>query len=330
MVIDAASRPSWEQFSTYLDSQAPVLVRLRGEPPVDLFVDNNGRRVGLRVAASDIAADALPDSPFTSLRIALVPLEDGSHLEVATTVPDLYPYFFAFAVSIADGIQVDGVAPGVALRRSLRDWNALFEQLAMLTPERQLGLLGELWLLDRLVDVYGAGALDAWTGPKGEAHDFRIGNCEFEVKTTSGEHRSHMISSDSQLIPSPGRDLYLLSVQFADGGPDGRSLHEVIETLRSRMVLLRVASTLDRILESTFQLSATNLGHYTKKVQLRSRPYLVPIDESFPRITHADVLSLPRTEMVRVSDVRYRVDIEGLGWEDGAVEFLAVLPEGSS
>jgi hypothetical protein len=294
-----------------------------------LFVDNHGRRVGLRVASTDLSADSLPDSPFTALQIALVLLEDGSHLEVATTVPDLYPYFFAFAVSIADGIQVDGAEPGAALRRSLRDWSALFEQLALLTPERQLGLLGELWLLDRLADVYGAGSLDAWTGPKGEAHDFRIENYEFEVKTTSGEHRSHMISSDSQLIPSPDHCLYLLSLQFAAGGPDGRSLHEVVEALRSRMASLRVASRFEEILESSFQLSRSNLGHYTRRIQLRSRPYLVPVSESFPRITHADILSLPRLEMVRVSDVRYRVDVEGLGWEDGAVEFLAVLPGGS-
>jgi hypothetical protein len=31
--------------------------------------------------------------------------------------------------------------------------------------------------------------------------------------------------------------------------------------------------------------------------------------------------------MSRISDVRYRVDLDGLGWEDGTPEFLAVLPE---
>lgn len=217
-----------------------------------------------------------------------------------------------------------------ALRRSLRDWRALFEQLALLTPERQLGLLGELWLLDRLLDVNGADALDAWTGPKGEAHDFRIGKNEFEVKTTSGEHRSHVISSDSQLIPSPGHDLYLVSLQFAAGGPDGRSLHDVVDGLRSRTAMLGVASRFEQILEAGFQLMPSNLVHYSRRMQLRSRPYLVPVTESFPRITHSDVLALPRSEMVRVSDVRYRLDVEGLGWEDGTVEFLALLPEGSS
>lgn len=329
MVIDAEGRPTWDEFAAHIRSPAPVLVRLRGVPSVDLFVDNNGGRIGLRVASSDLATDSLPESPFTALRIAMVRLDEGNHLEVATMVSDLYPYFFAFALSIADGVQLDGAAPAVALRRSLRAWRALFEQLVLLTPERQLGLLGELWLLDRLVDVHGAAALDAWTGPRGEAHDFRIGNYEFEVKTTSGEHRTHMISGDSQLIASPGHDLYLLSLQFAAGGPSSRSVLDAVEALRSRMTSLHAASRFEQILESTFQLSLSNLGHYTRRMQLRSRPYLVPVSDSFPRITHADVLSLPRPEMVRVSDVRYRVDVEGLGWEDEAAEFLAVLPEGS-
>jgi hypothetical protein len=257
-----------------------MVVRLRGQPAVDLFVDSIGERIGLRVRSSDLTRESLPDCPFAALQVELVHLEEGDHLEVATTAKDLFPYFFAFALSIADGVQVDGATPGGALRRSLRDWRSLFEQLALLTPERQLGLLGELWLLDRLMDVHGAAALDAWTGPKREAHDFRVNPYEFEVKVTSGERRSHLISGDSQLVASPDHELYLLSLQFAAGGPGGRSLKDVIEATRDRMASLHVESRFDEVLESTFQLSPSNLAHYRKRLQLRSRPYLVPVDRS--------------------------------------------------
>jgi len=329
-MIDTLDRPSWEEFSSHLRSPAPVLFRLQGEPPVDLFVEDSGGRVGLRVASSDATGESLPDVSFAALRIGVLQLEGGAHLEVATTIPGLYPHFFAFALSIADAIQIDGASPDAALRRSLREWRALFEQLTLLTPERQLGLLGELWLLDRLLTIHGADALDAWTGPKGEAHDFRIADNEFEVKATSGAHRSHIISSDGQLISSPDRSLYLLSLQFAAGGLDGRSLHDVVDALLSRMAAFGIGPRFEQILETAFQLTPSSLVHYSKRVQLRSRPYLVPITESFPRIMHSDVLALPRAEMVRVSDVRYRVDVEGLGWEDETVEFLAVLPSGSA
>ena len=327
-MIATPARPTWEEFALHLGSPAPIVVRLRGQPAVDLFGDSNGERIGLRVRSSDLTRESLPDSPFTALQIELVHLEEGDHLEVATSTNDLFPYFFAFALSIADGVQLDGATPGGALRRSLRDWRSLFEQLALLTPERQLGLLGELWMLDRLMDLHGAAALDAWTGPKREAHDFRVGQHEFEVKATSSERRSHLISGDSQLVASPGHDLYLLSLQFAAGGPGARSLQDVIEAARDRMAVLHLGSRFDDVLESTFQLLPSTLGHYKNRLQLRSPPCLVPVDETFPRITHDDMLSLQHLEMARVSDVRYRVDVDGLGWEDGTPEFLAVLPGG--
>jgi hypothetical protein len=329
MVTVTPGRPTWDEFADHLRVPAPVLVRLQGQPPVDLFVDDQGRRMGLRAGATGLAADSFPHSPFAALRIAMISLEGGVHLEVATTDTDLFPYFFAFCLTIADGIQLDGATPDAALRRALRDWRALFEQLAMLTPERQLGLLGELWLLDRLLDVHGATALDAWTGPRAEAHDFRIEDREFEVKTTSSEHRNHVISSDSQLTASPGRTLYLLSLQFAAGGPNARSLANVVEAIRSRTDLMGIASRFDELLEATFQLSSSTLGHYTKRMQLRSPPLLVAVTESFPRVTRADILSIPRSEMVRISDLRYRVNLEGLGWEDGTDGFLGVLPKES-
>jgi hypothetical protein len=325
-MTEAEERPTWEEMGAYLESAAPVLVRLRGEPTVDFFLDSLGSRFGLRVHGSTTSQDLVSDSPLVALEVSSVLLEDGPTLEIATSVHDLYPHFFAFALSVADRIQVDHLPAETALRRSLRDWRTLFEQLSLLAPERQLGLLGELWLLDRLMDIHGLKALDAWTGPRGEAHDFRIDSSEFEVKTTSGEHRIHQISSDSQLTPSPGRDLFVLSLQFAAGGPGDLSLRGAIEALRKR---LTSSATIhfEEVLEDAFQLPPASLAHYSNRLTLRTRPYLVAVGKSFPRITRADVLSIAGRAMSRISDVRYRVDLDGLGWEDGTPEFLAVLPE---
>jgi len=324
-VTEFQARPTWDEFSAHLSSTAPVLVRLLGVPPVDLFVEAGGKRIGIRVSTPDPVTPL--DSHFSALVIGVVHLEDGDHLEISTSIADLYPYFFAFALSIADGVQEDGSPPTVALQRSLRDWEALFERLSMLTEERQLGLLGELWLFERLLRQHGAAAMEAWTGPLGQAHDFRIGEFEFEVKATSGEHRTHIISSDSQLVSSPGHQLFVLSLQFTAGGPGTRSLRNVIEGLRNRLAPLHLTGYFDRLLERTFQIPTHRLSEYGRGMQLRSPPYLVPVVDSFPRVTHFDILGLPRPEMVRISDLRYRVDVEGLGWEDGTPEFLAIIPE---
>ena len=159
MVTEIESRPTWEEFSLHLSSAVPVVVRVRGEPPVDLFVDPNGHRIGLRMpVGTDVSP---PDLILAVVDIHIATLEDGPHLEVSTELTDLFPYFFSFALSIADGIQFDHVAPELALQRSLRDWRALLEQIAVLSPERELGVRGELWMLERLLPTRGKSALAA-------------------------------------------------------------------------------------------------------------------------------------------------------------------------
>lgn len=271
-----------------------------------------------------------PEPILAVVDIHIATLEHGPHLEVSTEVTDLYPYFFSFALSVADGIQFDHVAPELALQRSLRDWRALLEQVAALSPERELGLRGELWMLERLLHLRGEGALEAWTGPRGEAHDFRFDSFEFEVKTTSSEHRTHLISSDTQLTASPQRSLFLLSLQFTSAGSGGSTLREVVDGLRHKLTPLGLAFDFDKVLASAYQLSPATLKLYPRRLRLRSHPYLVSIDDLFPRISQSDILNLPYEGMSRLSDIRYRINVEGLGWEDGDASFLTVLPSGGS
>ena len=328
MVTEIESRPTWEEFSLHLSSAVPVVVRVRGEPPVDLFVDPNGHRIGLRMpVGTDVSP---PDLILAVVDIHIATLEDGPHLEVSTELTDLFPYFFSFALSIADGIQFDHVAPELALQRSLRDWRALLEQIAVLSPERELGVRGELWMLERLLPTRGKSALAAWTGPRGEAHDFRFDGFEIEVKTTSSEHRTHLISSDTQLTASPHMRLFLLSLQFTSAGSGGSTLREAVEGVRQKLTPLGLALDFDGILASAYHLSPEKLKLYRRRLRLRSHPYLVPIDDSFPRISKTDILKLPYKGTSRLSDVRYRLDVEGLGWEDGDTDFLTVLPAGGS
>ena len=110
---------------------------------------------------------------------------DGiEYAEVGTTSKRLYEEFYYFVMSVADEIQLRDAVPLDAVERKLREWEQLLARLALLTPEEQIGLWGELWMLRRLGATYGEGVLSAWVGPQGEAHDFRVGNVEFEVKAT--------------------------------------------------------------------------------------------------------------------------------------------------
>jgi hypothetical protein len=57
---------------------------------------------------------------------------------------------------------------------------------------------------------------------------------EFEVKSTRDVHRVHMISSLAQLVPSAGRKLYIVSLQFEPAGTgQGTTLPEEVEQVRN-------------------------------------------------------------------------------------------------
>jgi hypothetical protein len=265
------------------------------------------------------------------IEIRDVVVRGQTFLEISTASPALLPHFYAFALSVADRIQVGGEPPMLAIRDSLAQWRDLFRQVATLSDEEQTGLLGELWVLDRLFGSLGSDALEAWTGPRGEAHDFRLGVREFEVKATRTERRIHWITSTTQLVPSPGRELFVLSVQFAAAGAGpGVSIRDRVRGLEALLEPQGRIPEFEALLQTRYGLSLDDAEHYGDLVQFRSEPRLIPVTDELPCIRAEDILAIERPEMERVTDVLYRLDVAGLGYPDGSAEFLEVLPEAAS
>lgn len=105
--------------------------------------------------------------------------------------------------------------------------------------------------------------------------------------------------------------------------------NETVTKLRERCRSVGRCGQLDAVLERSFGIGYENLHQYRERRQLRSTPYLVPITEAFPRVLRTDLLNLPYDDMSRVTDIRYRVNVDGLGWEDGTAAFFDVIPEGT-
>ena len=317
---------TWATFDAdFLQPGLPANIPIAGTPSVTLFVDEHADRIGLRTALS--ANITAPSSPLAQIQIAVIRRKDVFELEVAASSNVLYREFFAFLLSLSDRIQLDGLPPLAALRISLESWQSLLSSLTLLTDEQQLGLTGELWLLERLFLSKNKDALRAWVGPLAEAHDFRLADNEFEVKTTGGERRVHRINGLEQLVASPSRRLYVVSLQFAAAGAGiGRSLPEAVQAIRQLIgaddpdLAAFEASLL------ALQYRKSDETHYRMKRQLRSTPHLVPVDENCPRITRTMLGSVLGAMSTRISDVHYLIDLEGLGHADGSPEFLSVLP----
>jgi hypothetical protein len=317
--------PPWEEFKSFLLAEDPTLHVIDGKPAVSIFLEPGSPRIGLRTQLA--SGTFITQDPLAEIDIRTVSLSGESLLEISTQNQSLFPYFYSLALSIADHIQVEGVGVARAVQDSLEQWRALLSRASMLSTEEQTGLMGELWMLDRLGRVFGEQALTAWTGPKGQAHDFRIGSQEFEIKTTRSERRIHLIGSLSQLLPSPGKSLFLLSLQFAAAGATGGwSLNDSIVEVRSLFAPLGLASTFEEMLRDRYGVGEDNRTYYRERLQLRSKPYLVPVDDHLPVLRSEDILSIPRSGMERISDVRYRLDVGGLGFPEDSPEFLALLP----
>lgn len=316
-------RLTWPAVEQVLHTvSAPMTLRFDGSPDALLDIDPKDRRLAVRVPRGhgDVAA-----SPLRHVRIEARSLSGVDWIEVSIKGDALLPYFFGLAVTLADRVQRDGVDPPVAVNECIDRWQDLLRPAPSLSREAEVGLIGELIVLKAMCDVRGPKrALEAWTGPLGEAHDFRFGSTELEVKTTQGEHRRHVISSDTQLVPSPGCDLYVMSVQLAAGGDGATSLYDWIRGLRTRFKGTH-RSAFNSRLECIAGLDLDELDRYRSAFRPRSKLYLVKVTDDFPRIQPGLWGQAPQVN--RISDVRYRVDVQGLGHEAGTAEFAAIMGE---
>ncbi|MGA7087941.1 MAG: PD-(D/E)XK motif protein [Candidatus Dormiibacterota bacterium] len=316
---------SWDNFEKMIARGIPAIHRVVGDPLVDVFVDENARRIGVRIPCPE---SDVPQSPVAAIELDAVWLDGVRYLQVSTDERSLYEEFYAFSVNLADRLQREHVEVIEALLTTLSNWRALLQPVPKLSSERQLGLAGEVWLLARLVESVGSEGLRCWTGPLGEPHDFRLPGAEIEVKVTLSPARSHIINGEHQLMPSPGHQLWLLSLQLEPAGGAGLSLPELIDQLRERLHGGVVASEdLNQALERV-GYSQEDRRLYPDRWQFRTNPRLVRVDANFPRITRGSLDELGPIVSQRVSDVRYRIDIEGLGFPDASDEYQEILPIG--
>lgn len=318
---------SWNNFyaSIYVPGEQRVH-RVSVSPIVDIFGDGIERRIGIWIeVASDtvLPADACR---LAFIKTAIATKGGKTFLEVMSTAEDLHRHFYLFATSVADGVLVDGLPPPEAIVQELICFSELLQVKPLLSFERQIGLLGELLFLERLIDQLGTSASDAWAGPIGDPHDFRLNQCEFEVKTTTATRRIHTINGEGQLLPSQGRSLYLLSILLGPAGQAG-GVSLAAEVVRIQAALGGNAAVAARFRQSLQKCgySDADREHYRRTFVLRRPMQLVPIDDAFPALTRSRIIAGVGAAAERIEHVQYDLDIEGLGWADGTPTFASVL-----
>ena len=194
---------------------------------------------------------------------------------------------------------------GLLLAR-IRAWQEFMRlpRAGILSPEAELGLAGELIMLEALV---GAGAdagsvVDAWQGPARSLQDFLFAVHGLEVKTSlSVNGFPASINSLEQLDGAQGRVVLLAAVRLCIQ-QTGRTLPEIVTCCRALLLLLTVS-------HNAFELQLLNAGYFDSVSAEYLRTFdlvdirIFPIDDAFPGILR----SLTRPE---IRSAEYVLDLD--------------------
>lgn len=114
---------------------------------------------------------------------------------------------------------------------------------ALLTPEKQTGLVGEctflrqLLIVARSLGIPPATTLERWWGHNTSRRDFASEGIAVEVKTTGQNVRRHSVGSIEQLDPqSPGEKVYVYSLGIKTDASSARKLPHFVADVEAQLV----------------------------------------------------------------------------------------------
>ena len=149
---------------------------------------------------------------------------------------------FTFAPFLIDLLELGLHDIDADILTTVVKWKAQWElSIGALNDSQQLGLFGELQILNGQLQEGRTEIIDYWKGPltKGNLHDFKNENHRVEVKATLHKPPRVRISNLEQLAPIPGIDLHLvvleISVVCEDTGENVFSLPDLIDSIRSKI-----------------------------------------------------------------------------------------------
>ncbi|WP_280338458.1 PD-(D/E)XK motif protein [Nocardia neocaledoniensis] len=301
---------SAEGFDQYVNNRVPMTLPVPGTPVASIFINPVAPELGLRIEIPSVSA--APDTGLSNIETRITTFDGAWYLEVVVTSGALFRDAYPVLCAMIDRVQLDGMKPVAALRATLAKLSSLLLSPATLSREREVGLFGELLVLAGLLGPLGArDAVHAWRGGDAEEHDFGLPTLDIEVKTTSSERRTHWIESVTQLVPTGDRPLWVISHQITSAGAGtGWTLPELVDAVRDQ---LSVDALRDR-----FDAELVGSGWYeSARDQLstvwtrRSPSATHAVIGDFPRLT-PEAIRTDRVPMSRISEVKYRINLDGL------------------
>jgi hypothetical protein len=281
-----------------------MVLPIAGTPACKLDIHPANETITLITAFTPPEPDV---AKWRNIRFRPVDSDEGGLAELAVSVAGNVHGAYSLLTSVADQLQLCGEPLAAAVAIAVAQHRNLFAGNVGLTAEKELGLFGELLILEHLIGEIGSGpAVESWQGPLSEEHDFVFGDIHLEIKTTSGELRRHMMHGFTQLVPLRGVPLSLISIQLTRTSHEGGStLGELVSRIRQNAGGYRQA--IDARLEALGWDDA-DVQLYTTFWAKRNEARAFEVDEQFPALTASRLGSaVPNFNVV--SDLSYRVDL---------------------
>lgn len=254
-------------------------------------------------------AEKLPDGQgFSVSRVT----PDGDSLAWLALTRSAYGGADLFAAMVADvvhAMDAESRADEMRLLRiflgRIRAWQEFMRKGAQaLTPESEIGLVGELMLLRAIIDegMSVVAAVDSWVGPLDALRDFELGTGSLEVKATlSAVGFPVKIGSLEQLDDSVRQPLFLAGARLRQT-EIGQNLSELVMEMHDiaagEAEAMRLLS--ERLIAAGYFDS--HADRYIRRFTLADIK-VVEVNGDFPRLTPGNV-------PLGVTKVAYEIDLD--------------------
>ncbi|MFY2826577.1 PD-(D/E)XK motif protein [Ruegeria sp. MALMAid1280] len=241
--------------------------------------------------------------------IALVRLIDGSH-----------ELFALMAVNVLRHLEhLGGVTPRATLDAffvRVREWQEFMsnQRRKPLSTEKQAGLMGELIVLEALVEHMGSAlvALDTWQGPLKAAQDFHVNSGAIEVKSTAKAQGFVALINSIDQLDSERWPLYLCAIRFSEDEA-GETLTQFVNRLREVMEGAGVRKQFEALLLLSRYMDE-HADRYTRSL-LPGEVQCFRVEDGFPRLRRE---TLP----CQIRNAKYDLDIESLDSELQSMDMM--------
>lgn len=284
-------------------------------------------RAGLRetdgapclVISSSVSGEAVATFETAGLRLSRATNPGGVLLVLSLEKPAHRDLFAEICIDCIRSVlrgEDDGEGDLVSvLAARLSAWRAfLRDQAGDLSRHETVGIIGELLLLDQLLDR-GGDPVGMWTAPDDGLHDFERSGHALEAKSSLGSARRLHISTLDQLDDVGLASLHIAHIRLVEAR-DGETLAHIADRIEARLkgerarrdfrnALLRRGVPPGAISADGLQVRCVNIEYYT-------------VREGFPRLRRGDVA-------LGIVEADYQVEVRALsGFQvDGGVVLSA-------